>query len=110
MFRRVARPATTLFANIAQASDRDGLTAASAKVVYTLHAQGEVAAVTAKKSLAQTQVIGDNHFYSGQVNLTNLEPNSIDDGLRDDSPTSTAAPPRICQHTFKFRHRRAAER
>ncbi len=31
---------------------------------------------TASRSLAQTQVIGDNHYYSGQVGLKGLEPGS----------------------------------
>jgi hypothetical protein len=89
-----------LFANIAGATDRDGLTASSAKVVYTFTPKGK-APRTAKKSLAQTQVIGDNHSYSGQVGFTNLEPNSIVSVYvtLTDRYGVTA---KDLQHTFKF--------
>ena len=69
----------TVFASIGRANDRDGLVgAASAKVVYSYHAaKRQVEDGRRSVSLAQTQVIGDDHYYSGQVGLTNLEPDSI---------------------------------
>jgi len=90
----------TGFANINGATDRDGLTAGSAKVVYTFTPKGK-AQRSGKKSLAQTQVIGDKHTYSGQVTFTNLEPNSIvtmSVTLTDKYGVTN----KDLQHTFKF--------
>jgi len=90
----------TGFANINGATDRDGLTAGSAKVVYTFTPKGK-AQRSGKKSLAQTQVIGDKHTYSGQVTFTNLEPNSIvtmSVTLTDKYGVTS----KDLQHTFKF--------
>jgi hypothetical protein len=66
----------TAYVSIARATDDDGLTASSAKVVYTYKPKGKPQK-TDRQALGQTQVIGEQHYYSGQVGFTNLEPNSI---------------------------------
>jgi hypothetical protein len=63
--------ATTAFASINGAFDRDGLTGSSAKVVYSYTPKGG-SRKTATRSIAQTQVIGDKHYYSGQITLKGL--------------------------------------
>jgi hypothetical protein len=72
---QVCASATTVFASIGRATDQDGLVAQSAKVVYGFTPKGG-GRKSATRSLTQTQVIGDNHYYSGQVNLKDLEPGS----------------------------------
>ena len=93
--------AATGFANINRATDRDGLTASSAKVVYSVHAEGQVADGPARSRSPRPRSSGTNTTYSGQVAFTNLEPNSIvtmSVTLTDKYGVTN----KDLQHTFKF--------
>jgi hypothetical protein len=73
---RVCSSRTLVTVTIARANDADGLSAQSARVVYTYKTR-EGSPKTVRSSLTQTRTVGNNHYYSGTVDLRDIQPGSV---------------------------------